>query len=242
MESWKRANARYFDERAARYSKGNWQSAHLADPEEAVIRSFCRGLAVDIGSGPGQAVPLMASLADEVVAMDQSPEMLRLATHRRPRLVCDVHRMPLRSGHVSYAHLRMSIHYLSLGRIKLELARILRPHGRFGVISIVPYGEADESWFNERHRLKGKPQAWTPSEQQLCSALESHFRVVDSHEWTEKNLLSRSASSNGSERRDALLAHATDAPLSIRRLYQISKSDEDVSMRVKWIANVFERL
>jgi ArsR family transcriptional regulator len=208
----------------------------------SAIGSLPDGLdvAVDLGSGPGRTVPVLATRARTVVAVDSSPGMLSLRRHDHPALIADGRELPIRSGTVDVCCLRMSMHYFPIPVLRDELARVLKPRGWVVIISIFPYGRDDESWFNERHRLKGKTSAFTPWIGGLARTLESSFESWSSESWTVVQSIRSSLRSHPVGAGGKLIEHALSAPASIRERYRTATDDHgDVSITVQWAALIF---
>jgi ubiquinone/menaquinone biosynthesis C-methylase UbiE len=112
-------------------------------PEVAafVERAEHADVALDVGCGNGRHAELLAGVADRVLAVDASTELLALARERATRrtfgaalLAGDAARLPLRSGRVDLAVYVATLHHLPDRELRLasldELARVLAPAGR----------------------------------------------------------------------------------------------------------------
>ena len=227
----------YFDERSTRYEKGNWQGGDLFPQELAAIESLPTGLryAVDLGSGPGKPVSKLATRARNVLAIDSSARMLALRKHDSVTLVADGLHLPLRDHVIDAIYLRMSMHYFNVMQLKHELHRIIKGAGVLLIVSIMPYGPEDENWFNERHKLKGKSGAYTPTIDSTVSQFSPSFRLQSLTTWTVRNSVHTTIRSNHQGDKEALIQHAISAPLAIRDLYDIQPLQAgDISMTVQW--------
>jgi ubiquinone/menaquinone biosynthesis C-methylase UbiE len=235
----------YFAKRAPRYCQGNWQRRGIHPQEQMAVEDLPPGLdvAVDLGSGQGTAVRLLSTKARSVYAIDISKEMMSSQAGDAQKIVADAHDMPLASGSVDLVFARMSIHYMDLGRLKTELVRVLAPEGYFLVVSAFPYSQNDEAWFNQRHVIKRKPFAFTPTVDALVGLLAPEFTLIDSRTWTQASLTSRTiASHEGDAWAANLRAHIESAPAGIQRRYQATVTDEgDLSLTFFWAALTFHR-
>ena len=81
----------YFDKRSGAYAKGNWKRHGLFPEEIAAIKALPADIetALDLGSGPGLSVPVLALRARHVIGVDLSPGMLALRRHHYPVLLAE---------------------------------------------------------------------------------------------------------------------------------------------------------
>lgn len=94
----------------------------------------------DVGAGTGALLGAIraAAPAAQVVALDASPEMLRIARTRRgaPAILADALALPLADGGADAVILAYVLFHLADPALALaEAARVLRPHGRVGAIT-----------------------------------------------------------------------------------------------------------
>jgi ubiquinone/menaquinone biosynthesis C-methylase UbiE len=235
----------YFARRAPRYQEGNWQRKGLHEAEKSAVKALPAGLhtAVDLGSGRGDAISLLLTRAKCVYAVDLAPEMLTSQADRATTIIADAHELPIAAGGVDLVFARMSIHYMDLERLKVEMLRVLSLAGFLIVASAFPYTADDEDWFNARHKIKQKPYAHTPTIPALVALLAPEFALVGQGEWTERSLGSRTvASHDGDAWASELRAHAESAPPAIQRLYRVrTLSDGDLEMVFRWAVLTFQR-
>lgn len=232
----------YFNARAKTYQSGNWRNLDLFPGEVNAIQSLPDNLSValDIGSGPGKPLAALAQKARHVVALDVSVEMLQLRRHNYPVIIADAEFLPFADRSLDLAFLRMSMHYLDLTRFISQLHRVLRINSWVIVSSIFPYGPDDEVWFNERHALKGKSGAYTPTAESLIAQMAPNFEVMSRKTWFVTNFMNASLKAHQPNDRSALVRHALQAPDSIRELYQISPKDGgELSLTSNWSILVF---
>jgi len=145
--------ARYFAAQAA-----NWdelRAMHVAEENvEAAIRETVGTAAIDslldLGTGTGRMLELLAPLAARAVGIDQSPQMLSLARARIERCGLrnaqlrqgDLYALPVERNSYDLVILHQVLHYLDEpSRAIREAARALRPGGRLVIVDFAPHGE-----------------------------------------------------------------------------------------------------
>jgi SAM-dependent methyltransferase len=111
------------------------------------------GLAVELGAGTGQFTPAVASMADRVIAVDTSPEVLALNAEKVPaanveRVVGDAFTFEpaTRADLVMFGFLLSHIPRDRLAAFWESVGRMLSPHGSVFVIDEAPHGV----WSEER--------------------------------------------------------------------------------------------
>jgi SAM-dependent methyltransferase len=116
-----------------------------APPAEAALWALATdgngpewGTVVDIAAGTGNLTQHLLPLAERVIAVDLDPRMLAVLGRRLtrvPRVKAYGEVLPLRSGAADAAVISSAWHWMDHSRFWPELARVLRPGGRFGVVS-----------------------------------------------------------------------------------------------------------
>ncbi len=141
----------YFNAHAAQWDAIG--SLHVPDAEVAVaieraLASAPVGRLVDIGTGTGRMIELLAPRAQSAIGIDRSPEMLRFA---RARIAAagvdtaqlrqgDMYALPLDDGSADTVVLHQVLHYAQApGAVLAEAARLLRPDGRLLVVDVAPH-------------------------------------------------------------------------------------------------------
>ncbi len=122
---------------------GEWdaiRSLHVAEEQvEAAMRALLGseplGRMIDIGTGTGRMIELFAPAATQVLGIDKSSEMLRLARARvgeRAELrQADLYALPVTDGGVDLAILHNVLHFAQQpGAAIAEAARVLAGRGR----------------------------------------------------------------------------------------------------------------
>ncbi len=110
------------------------------------------GRALDVGTGTGRLLELLAPRVTAGLGVDASRAMLALARARlaRPGLthcavrLADMYRLPLPDSGFDLVLLQMVLHHAEDPAAALaEAARVLRPGGRLVVVDLAPHGNAD---------------------------------------------------------------------------------------------------
>ena len=165
LESDRRQAARVLAERARiasdsfRRQGAEWDEAHaLALPVEAVEQAVLAavgpapGRLLDIGTGTGRLLELLAPRLDRGLGVDASRAMLALARSRLAKAElahcavrqADMYRLPLPDGGFDTAILQMVLHYAEDPAAAVtEAARVLRPGGRLLIVDLLHHGRAD---------------------------------------------------------------------------------------------------
>ena len=135
---------------------GQWdvlRSLHSADAtvEATLVRLLQReplGRVLDVGTGTGRMAELFEPAADAVVALDNSPEMLRLARARLQHLAPgrvelvqgDFAALPFADAAFDTVLFHQVLHYAqSPEAVLAEAARVTRPGGRVAIVDFAPH-------------------------------------------------------------------------------------------------------
>ena len=145
-----RAAELYFADMAERWDA--LRSLHIADAEVeaaivALLSNGAMGRLVDVGTGTGRMLALLAEQAETATGIDRSPEMLRLARAKLDGSAVPVHlmqgdvaRLPLADASADTVVIHQLLHYLPDPAQALdEVARILAPGGRLLVADFAPH-------------------------------------------------------------------------------------------------------
>jgi SAM-dependent methyltransferase len=186
----RRASARIAAERARiasesfRRDGADWDEMRaLGLPAPAIEAALVKflpkriGRAVDIGTGTGKLLDVLAPRAEAALGLDASREMLALARARLAERnmanasvrLADMYRLPLPDGAFDLATLQMVLHYAEDPQAALaEAARVLKPEGLLVVIDLAPH-ERGELLTGLAHRWPGFDDAarsrrggWSP--------------------------------------------------------------------------------
>ncbi len=145
------AAERYFSAHAEVWD--NIRSLHV--PESAVEAAIAKamggriiGRLVDIGTGTGRMIELLAPKASEAIGIDRSSEMLRLARVKLDRAgiadaalrQADMYDLPLADHSADSAILHQVLHYAQAPAAAIaEAARVLRPGGQLLVVDFAAH-------------------------------------------------------------------------------------------------------
>ncbi|MGB5483781.1 ArsR/SmtB family transcription factor [Parasphingorhabdus sp.] len=158
---------RYFSAHAEEWDA--IRSLHLPEAEveramQALLRDTQLGKMLDIGTGTGRMVELFGPAAQSVIALDKSPEMLRLAraklleseTDNGSNLVQktelkqgDFNQLPVANGAVDSVILHQVLHYAQHPEaVLVEVSRVLKTNG---VVLIADFAAHDREDLRTEH-------------------------------------------------------------------------------------------
>ncbi len=143
--------ARYFADRAPEWDR--IRSLHVAEDkvEAAIMAVVGKGpfhSVLDLGTGTGRMLELVAPLADRAIGVDQSPAMLNVARARIERAGLrnaqlrqgDIYALPIERDRHDLVIIHRVLHYLDdPARAVREAARVTRPGGRLIVVDFAPH-------------------------------------------------------------------------------------------------------
>ena len=143
-----------FQKRGADWDEMRALDLPAADVEIALLDLLPRemGRLLDIGTGTGQMLELLAPRISQGVGVDASRAMLALARARlsRPGLThCavrlgDMYRLPIADGAFDHVMLQMVLHYAEDPAAALaEAVRVLRPGGMLVVVDLAAHDNQD---------------------------------------------------------------------------------------------------
>jgi ubiquinone/menaquinone biosynthesis C-methylase UbiE len=124
----------------------------LCDPDEDDVH-------LDLGTGPGTIAALLAPHVGWTVGTDVTPEMLEIFEGRAPDarpLLADAHRLPFADGSFTLVTCGSVFHHLEDPALSIdEVARVLRPGGRFLLIDMAgPENDARREARDEVERVR----------------------------------------------------------------------------------------
>lgn len=154
VQSQRAAQAEAYFRRAA----GEWDSIRRLYIDEAKVEAALQrqlppgplGEIVDIGTGTGRILGLLADRAERGIGIDTSREMLTVARANLERQGLrhvevrhgDMTQLPLPSSTFDLATLHMVLHYAAdPARAIAEAARVLKPGGRLIIVDFAPHKE-----------------------------------------------------------------------------------------------------
>ena len=143
--------ARYFADHAREWD--GIRSLHVAEDmvEAAIMEVVGEGpfrSILDLGTGTGRMLELLAPLADRAVGVDQSPAMLNVARARLEGAGArgvilrqgDIYALPVEADGQDLVVIHRVLHYLDdPARALREAARVTRPGGRLIVVDFAPH-------------------------------------------------------------------------------------------------------
>lgn len=161
-----RAAESYFAERAEEWDA--IRSLHVPEAEvETAMRSLLTGEPIghllDIGTGTGRMIELFGGEARAVIALDRSPDMLRLARAKLPQdagdkyalLLGDFLDLPLDAASVDTVLLHQVLHYAQDPEAVIaEAARVAGSEGRVLIADFAPH-EREELRTRDQHARLG---------------------------------------------------------------------------------------
>ena len=167
-ESRRKQAAAYFAERAADWDR--IRALHAPDERvERAILKLLEGLkprsVLDLGTGTGRMLELLAPDAERAIGVDQSAAMLALARQRIEQAGLrqaqlrqgDIYAPPAERDAFDLVIVHQVLHFLDdPARALQEAARMLRPGGRLLIVDFAPHGE-DALRDDFAHRRLGFP-------------------------------------------------------------------------------------
>jgi ArsR family transcriptional regulator len=155
----------YFRENAAQWDE--IRALHV--PEAQLEREFLelvgdRPIAdfLDIGTGTGRLLELLAERVERGMGIDLSAEMLTVARSNLEAAALrnvhvrqgDMYNMPVADASVDLATLHLVLHYSDEpGLVIEEAARVLKPSGRLFIVDFAPHNEEQLRSEHKHHRL-----------------------------------------------------------------------------------------
>jgi ArsR family transcriptional regulator len=177
LEADRRQAARVLAERARvasdsfRRQGADWDEMRALDLPAAAVEAALlalipeqdAGRLLDIGTGTGRVLELLAPRISQGVGIDASKAMLALARARLSRAglahcsvrLADMYRLPLPETSFDIAVMQMVLHYAEAPSGALsEVARVLRPGGQLIVVDLAPH-DRDDLLSRLAHRWPG---------------------------------------------------------------------------------------
>ncbi len=173
--------AEYFADHAGQWDRLRLLHAPDAPVEQALAAALGPddlGTLLDIGTGTGRMAELFASSAQRVVALDKSPEMLRLARARLQGLAAerfdivqgDFAALPLTDASVDTVLFHQVLHYAQEPQVALaEAARVARAGATLAIVDFAAH-EREELRQQHQHARLG-----FSDEQMLALLAEAGF-------------------------------------------------------------------
>ncbi|MFK7853494.1 MAG: ArsR/SmtB family transcription factor [Granulosicoccus sp.] len=156
---------KYFQDNASDWNKIRALHVPEAEVESRLLElvgSERVGHYLDIGTGTGRMLELMAAQIERGIGIDMSSEMLAIARtqleqqgyrHIQVRKG-DMYNMPVDDMSMDLATLHLVLHYsLEPGTVIMEAARTLKPGGRLVVVDFAPHSEEHLRTDHKHQRL-----------------------------------------------------------------------------------------
>jgi len=170
-----RLAAEYFSKNAAQWDK--IRSLHVSEAAVEAAATEMLGQrpvahALDLGTGTGRILLLLAGLAEKATGIDFNREMLAIARANLEAAAlsnfhvrqAEVQNLPLPDNSVDLVTVHQVLHYLdNPGAALREAARVLQPNGRILIVDFAPHGieELRDTHAHRRLGFSGKEvSAW----------------------------------------------------------------------------------
>lgn len=186
---------RYFAAHAADWDQ--LRTLHVAEERvEAAVRDMIGPTSLDnlldLGTGTGRMLELLAPRAARAVGIDQSPQMLAVARARLEKADMrnvqlrqgDIYALPTERNFYDLVIIHQVLHYLDdPARAVREAARALGPSGRLLIIDFAPH-EEESLRANHAHRRLGfaAEEIAALMEEAALDVIERRDLVPDGHE------------------------------------------------------------
>ncbi len=168
-----------FGAQAAAYERG--RPSYPPEAIDWLLTSGARNV-LDLGAGTGKLTARLVERGLDVVAVDPIPEMLDVLSGSlpdTPALLGTAEDIPLPDDSVDSVLVAQAWHWFDPERAVKEVARVLRPGGRLGLV----WNTRDErlGWVKELGRIIGNDDAFSRD-----ATLPAPFSATERHqvEWT----------------------------------------------------------
>ncbi len=151
---------------------------------------------LDVACGPGIVAEAIAPHVREVVGIDVTPKMVRLAHARFSKArsnngqfqVASAENLPFPSASFDQIVTRLSFHHFAdLSKVLAEVRRVLRPDGRFIIADVVSSAEPEEAALhNALERLRDPTHVRMRAPNELLEVIDrAGFAVVRQQVWEQ---------------------------------------------------------
>ncbi len=141
-----------------------------------------QNIVIDLACGTGNTAVEMARLAEKVVCLDGTPEMLEKAKsyaenenlHNIQFVLSDIEKVPFGEGEFDVVTCRRAAHHFSNKAKFLENSvRILKTGGKFGLVDMVP-PEGFETEYNDLERIRDPSHVFALGPKEWIQLIESN--------------------------------------------------------------------
>ena len=179
--------AAYFTANAADWAKLRSLHVRESDVEAAILEAIGKAkfeTMVDLGTGTGRMLELLAPQARQLYGIDQSREMLAFARANLERAGLkqaqlrhgDIYALPFSNGFADFVCLHQVLHFLDdPQRAIQEARRIMAPHARLLIVDFSPH-DREELRTEHAHRRLGF------SDEQISAFLARAGLELEKHE------------------------------------------------------------
>ena len=163
----------------------------------AAVGPMSSGRVLDLACGPGIVSEAIAPHVAELVGVDVTPEMLRLARARFQKAKLEhgafhealVERLPYRNGSFDQVITRLSFHHFEdLHAVLSEIRRVLKPGGKLVLADVVSSEDEDESSLqNALEKLRDPTHVrMLPYSELRALLLHNRFEVLKDEAWFQE--------------------------------------------------------
>ncbi|APG63502.1 hypothetical protein LPB140_02570 [Sphingorhabdus lutea] len=193
---------KYFADHASKWD--HIRSMHVAEAEveQAMAQALATrpmGRVLDIGTGTGRMVEIFLDAAEHMTALDNSPEMLRVARakiwdnhdekppiERLDMMLGDFNALPLDNQSYDTVLLHQVLHYAGdPAHVIREAARVLAPAGRLMIVDFAPHDREELRTVHAHERL-GFADSTIMAAFETAGLRMAHNRQLDGGELTVK--------------------------------------------------------
>ena len=161
------------------------------------VGAAARNRALDLACGPGIVAEVIAPRVREVVGLDVTPEMIRLAHDRLEKAqltnayfsVASVEALPFKENEFDQVITRLSLHHFhDVAAVLSEVRRVLRPGGDLIIADVVSPEDADESALhNSLEQLRDPTHVRMFAPAELLEIIHvAGFSLVSEEEWEQQ--------------------------------------------------------
>jgi len=224
-------------QRAQSYNKLEWATSSAYERAFLDAGHFQKSdIVLDVGCGTGIISKLVAPHVEQMVGLDISPDMLRLARKNlldnEFYILGDAYSLPFRDALFDKVTARMIFHHLveNVQKGTNECFRVLKPGGALILSEGIPPSEEIAAWYTDMFRLK--EERLTFSRTILRAILEkAGFRHIEMIEYVTKQSSVKNWLENSGlprEKQDIIMQLHREMPQVGKDLYHANVTPDDV--------------